>query len=517
MLSDRKKPEKIDNWLYIVIFTLIGTLIAGSIFAFYQGQYRDYQDRVALEGQLILESQERLVNLRFDNIAADTLFLTGFNCLRIAESTGDFSAVEGDFLSFAKAKKDFDQLRYINKNGMEIIRVNSRNGVTEAVPLDELQNKSNRYYVIEGLKLSQGELYVSPLDLNVERGEVENPRVPMIRFVSPVYKDDKRVGLIVINYRASQMLEDLESFGTQDQGRFLLLNREGYFLASPDDDEEWGFMYPDGKLKRYSLLDPEKWNHIDSNETYLQESTEGIISSRIIRPLSRLGNNEYHWYAVNILPKEQMTENTRSLVLRLFFLGAFLFLLSAVPAWGLSKFFIRRRRLKRELYYSANYDELTSLPNRHLFNDRLEQALNQTKRFNHKGVLLFLDLDGFKSVNDRYGHERGDELLSLVGKRLKKGIRASDTAARFGGDEFVILVPVEQELEGAKALASKLIEIISHPYALTGTEVSIGVSIGIRIFHEETAATVLKEADEAMYKAKSEGKGGKGRYSVFGE
>ncbi len=512
MHHNRKKPEKIDRWLFYIFFILIGTLIAGSIFAFYQGQYREYQDRVALEGQMILENQERLVNLRFDNIAADTFFLTEFNGLKLAEETGDFSGVERDFLSFATAKKDFDQLRFIDNNGVETVRVNSRNGITTAVPRDELQNKSTRYYVIEGMKLSQGEIYVSPLDLNIERGEVENPRVPMIRFVSPVYINQERVGLIVINYRASQMLEDLESFGIRNQGRFLLLNQEGYYLASPDDEEEWGFMYPDGQLKRYSLIVPERWELIYSNETYLHESQVGIVSSRIIRPLSRIGNDEYYWYAVNIIPKEKMTENTRSLVLQLFMLGAFLFLLSAAPAWGLSKAFIRRRRLKRELYYSANYDELTSLPNRHLFNDRLEQALFQTKRLNHKGALLFLDLDRFKSVNDRYGHERGDELLRLVGKRLKKGIRASDTAARFGGDEFVILVPTEQELEGVKALASKLIEVISHPYSLTGSEVSIGVSIGIRMFFDENAETVLRDADTAMYKAKSEGKG---RYSVF--
>ncbi len=514
MHPDRKTPEKIDRWLFFIIFTLIGTLIAGSIFAFYQRQYRDFQDRVALEGQLILENQERLVNLRFDSIAADTSYLTGFHCLEIAEATGDYSGVEKDFLSFSAAKKDFDQMRFIDNSGMEIVRVNSRNGITEAVPRDELQNKSNRYYVIEGMKLSQGEIYVSPLDLNIEKGEVENPRIPMIRFVSPVYVNQERVGLIVINYRASQMLESLESFGTQTQGRFLLLNREGYYLASPDDEEEWGFMYPDGKLKRYSLTDPENWKPIYSNETYLHESTDGIILSRIIRPLSRIGNDEYYWYAVNIIPKRQMTENTRSLVLQLFLLGAFLFILSAAPAWGLSKVFIRRRRLKRELYYSANYDELTSLPNRHLFNDRLEQALYHTKRYNHKGVLFFLDLDGFKSVNDRYGHERGDELLKLVGKRLKIGIRASDTVARFGGDEFVILVPVEQKFEGMKILASKLIEVISHPFALTGAEVSIGVSIGIRIFFDEDAETVLNDADKAMYKAKS---AGKGRYSIFGE
>jgi predicted signal transduction protein with EAL and GGDEF domain len=109
-----------------------------------------------------------------------------------------------------------------------------------------------------------------------------------------------------------------------------------------------------------------------------------------------MGNNDYHWFAVNIIPKEHLVETTRALMFRLFSLGAFLFLLSVAPSWALSNAVIRRRRLKRELYFSANYDELTGLPNRHLFYDRLEQALNQAKRFKHKGALLFLDLDGFK-------------------------------------------------------------------------------------------------------------------------
>ncbi|MCK5736838.1 MAG: diguanylate cyclase [Spirochaetaceae bacterium] len=514
MPYNRVKPEKIDRWLFIIIFIFIGTLIAGSIFAVYQAQYREYQTWMALKGQLNLENQESLVNLRFDSIAADTVLLTNFYCLERAAEAGDFSSVKKDFVSFVNAKKNFDQLRFLDTSGMEIVRVNSRNGVVKIVPSEELQDKSDRYYVVEGMKLSQGEIYVSPLDLNIERGKVESPQVPMMRFVSPVYIKDKKAGLIVINYRASQMLEDLESFGVKTEGLFFLLNREGYYLASPDDEEEWGFMFSEGELKRYSLMEPDRWRQISSNETYQYESSDGIVSSRIIRPLSRIGNQDYYWFAINIVPKESLVENSRALIRRLFMLGGFLLLLSVAPAWGLSKVIIRRRRLKRELYYSANFDELTELPNRHLLNDRLEQALSQARRFHHKGVLLFLDLDGFKSVNDKYGHDKGDELLRLLGKRLKAGIRDSDTAARLGGDEFVVLVPVEKELEGVKALASKLIEVISHPYSLTGVEVSVGVSIGIRFFTNEDQDTIINDADSAMYKAKSEGKG---RYSIFEE
>jgi diguanylate cyclase (GGDEF)-like protein len=322
-------------------------------------------------------------------------------------------------------------------------------------------------------------------------------------------------GLIVINYRAALMLDELETFGARNKGDFYLLNPDGYYLASPDDSKEWGFMYPDGGDNRYPLTDPEHWEQISRNDAFQYESSSSIISSRIIRPLEGLNvtADDYFWIALSIVQEEQINENVHSLLLRLFLLGAFLFLLSAVPAWSISQVVVRMRRIRRELYKSANFDELTNLPNRHMFNDRLEQALIQAQRYEQKGALLFIDLDRFKAVNDSYGHEAGDELLQKVGERLDACIRESDTAARFGGDEFVVLIPVEQDPEGAEILAGKLIEILSRPYRLTGIEVSVGASIGIRIFPEETdgsgesVETILKDADSAMYKAKTSGKG----------
>lgn len=498
----------------------MGTLIAGGIFMVYLGQYREYQTMVAIEEHMDLETQDKLVNLRFENIVSDTLFLTNLGCLMNAFETDDYSGVKREFRSFLAAKPIYGQLRFIDKNGMEIVRVNSGNGSVRSVPADELQDKSGRYYVREALELPRGEIYVSPLDLNVEQGVVEEPIVPMIRFVSPVFSGNDMRGLIVINYYAAPMLEELEFLGARKLGHFLLLNPDGYYIASPDDEEEWGFMYPDRNLDRYSLNEPERWKQISANETYQYESPSGIISSRIIRPLAGLGINDgaYYWIAVNIIPEYQLEENARPLMFRLFMLGAFLFLLSAIPAWSISQTVIRRRRMRRELYKSANYDELTSLPNRHLFIDRLEQALNQARRFKHKGALLFIDLDRFKAVNDKHGHETGDEMLRMVGERLNAGIRKSDTAARFGGDEFVVLIPVEQEQKGVEILASKLIKVISRPYRLTGVEVSVGASIGIRIFSgesgdsNESPESIINDADTAMYKAKS---AGKGRFSIY--
>lgn len=98
-----------------------------------------------------------------------------------------------------------------------------------------------------------------------------------------------------------------------------------------------------------------------------------------------------------------------------------------------------------------------------LLNDRLKQSLHQSRRYKQQGALLFIDLDGFKAVNDTHGHEAGDQVLQEVAVRLKRCLRESDTAARIGGDEFVVLVPVEESLEGVKILALKLIDVISGP------------------------------------------------------
>ncbi len=150
----------------------MGTFIAGGVLMVYFGQYREYQAMVAIEEHMDLETQDKLVNLRFGNIVSDTLFLTDLGCLIDALETGDYSDVEREFQSFLEAKKIYGQLRFVDEKGMEFIRVNSVNGSFRVVPSGELQDKSERYYIRESLELQKGEIYISPLDLNVEKGVV---------------------------------------------------------------------------------------------------------------------------------------------------------------------------------------------------------------------------------------------------------------------------------------------------------------------------------------------------------
>ncbi|CAA0115998.1 putative signaling protein [BD1-7 clade bacterium] len=162
----------------------------------------------------------------------------------------------------------------------------------------------------------------------------------------------------------------------------------------------------------------------------------------------------------------------------------------------------------------AYYDPLTDLPNRALFSDRLSQALQRARRNRHFVALLFLDLDGFKAVNDTMGHALGDRLLIDVARRLRHSIRSDDTVARMGGDEFIVvlntLVDRTTAENAAAQVAQKIVDVLNDPFFLQGKKVQIGCSIGIALYPDDSIVEdqLIKHADTAMYHAKEQGKNG---------
>jgi diguanylate cyclase (GGDEF)-like protein/PAS domain S-box-containing protein len=164
-----------------------------------------------------------------------------------------------------------------------------------------------------------------------------------------------------------------------------------------------------------------------------------------------------------------------------------------------------RRRLQERLERLAHYDPLTALPNRALFFDRLESAVARARREERRFALLFIDLDGFKAVNDRFGHDAGDYLLFELARRLREAIRDSDTAGRMGGDEFTVLLENISRPEDAMVLADKIRASLLEPILIpAGAKVAVGASIGIAVFPDDgdNGEAVLKAADSAMYAIK---------------
>jgi diguanylate cyclase (GGDEF)-like protein len=179
------------------------------------------------------------------------------------------------------------------------------------------------------------------------------------------------------------------------------------------------------------------------------------------------------------------------------------------------RYAVERKALEMQTAHKALHDHLTGLPNRDLFHDRLKHAITRAKRHDSLIGVMFLDLDGFKPINDKLGHDVGDKLLVALARRLEDGLRGSDTPARFGGDEFVVLCEDVADEQHVIAIGERLQRAIAEPFMIDNHELNVTSSMGVVVSdgREHGAGELIRDADEAMYRAKHQGIS----YEVFDE
>ena len=523
---------------FFTILLIFGSFLAGGIGLIYHLESKDHLKRLELEEQMNLKFQRALNSKNFETIISDLLFLSEQNELQNLINSNDKkykALVSNEYLTMARTKKKYDQIRYIDRTGMEIVRVNFNKGNPEIIKGSDLQFKGDRYYFKDTFMLDAHGIFVSPLDLNIEHGSIEKPLKPIIRFGIPVFNEkQQKCGVILINYLAGKMLASIEEAAKLSPGRTMLINPEGFWLLSPDKGDEWGFMIKARQNKKFSETFSGEWNKIVSSENYQINDRNGLFTSTTIYPFRQgmngmsaasgdasvvnksrkaVNGGEYFWKLVSHIPRHDLNSGMRSLRLKLLFMAMALFPFTTVPSWLIAKAIVRRKSHMLELYRSANYDRLTDLPNRAMFMDRFNEIFKQSRRYERKLALLFIDLDGFKSVNDTLGHDAGDELLIEVAKRLKGCVRDSDIVARLGGDEFTVIFSTITSLEDPKLGARKILENLSAPFSIKGHDTRISASIGVSVYpdHGEDIEMLLKKADNAMYLAKQ---GGKNNYKL---
>jgi len=195
------------------------------------------------------------------------------------------------------------------------------------------------------------------------------------------------------------------------------------------------------------------------------------------------------------------------------YLGYIGFLLQAITGMSMIACLLEDEREASELAtvemeHLAYHDALTGLPNRPLFMDRLIMALAQASRSNQRVAVFFLDLDRFKDINDSLGHSTGDGLLKAVAERIRRCVREGDTVARFGGDEFTLMIPKIDEVEDAAKIAQKILETLKIPFSINERELFVTTSVGISIYPNDGTdpETLVRNADSAMYRAKDQGR-----------
>jgi diguanylate cyclase (GGDEF)-like protein len=516
--------------IFIVLILIVAVLLAAGGTLLYRVERSEFLDRVGSVEFTSLDLQTSAIARELDDIVADVLYLSKQNELITLLDTGDQNEIRDmsrEYLELVRNRQDYDQIRYIDASGMERVRINGRDGLLSAVTGDRLQNKGDRYYFKECFALGRGEIYLSPMDLNVENGEVERPVRPMLRIGTPVYDSSglKR-GIVLVNYNARTLLDRILSTGSSAEGVSMLINCRGYWLLNPDASKEWGFMAPNTRDVTFALELPNEWEWMLSRERGQLSTANGLFTFAAIHPLAemqRFSNqlrasavqgqtdtdpSPYFWMLVSRVSPEVLSEHVGTLLLKLFLGGGALLALIGFGAWHLAQALARRRLYQEQLVEAAMFDALTGLPNRKLFYDRLNESISLSARYERKLALLYIDLDGFKAVNDTLGHEAGDEVLKRVSALLTRSVRPSDTVARLGGDEFVVMLNEITNVGDAVLVAEKLVSALRAPIPLREGPAAIGASVGVSVYpeHGKAADVLIQKADQAMYVSKHKGK-----------
>ncbi len=283
----------------------------------HQQQLRDTK----AEERIVLAAKD--IELQFRAVVSDLRFLAGADSLHrfLRNAPGSRSALGRDMRNFAVSAASYDQIRFIDKFGDEQIRIGYNNGLAREASRHTLQNKKHRYYFTDSLALAQGQVFVSPLDLNVEHGKIEQPLKPTIRFGIAVFDTNgNKAGVVILNYLAKNTLDGFQTLFASDQGQLYLLNKEGYFLSSPNKEDTWGFMIKgrqDDQLKTreaalWARLNADyagSFNTSDARYIYarIHPLWEGLRSSAgsnnlFGRSHTDVPPNEYYWTIVARYP-----------------------------------------------------------------------------------------------------------------------------------------------------------------------------------------------------------------------
>jgi methyl-accepting chemotaxis protein len=312
---------------YFITSFLIITLLVGSYY---------YLD-VSIQKDLILSDESNLIEVKqetiikdFNAIISDLMYLseiTDLENLKNPENTSYRQRLEEEFVSFIKRKGLYDQIRYIDTSGMEILRVNYNKGTPQIVPSHKFQSKKNSYYVKDALVLKRGQIYVSPFDLNKEQGKVEMPLKPMIRFCTPIFdSNNEKMGILVFNYFGQELIDNLSEGDKNSLGHILLVNSSSYYLKGVTSDDEWAFMFQDKKENTFSKSFNEEWVEIQSSPSGQLVSENGVFTYTTIDPRLEAHNSSlktgsidgeyinkdnYNWKLISFVSKKDYNNYSR--------------------------------------------------------------------------------------------------------------------------------------------------------------------------------------------------------------
>ncbi|MBR8456237.1 diguanylate cyclase [Burkholderia dolosa] len=549
-----------------VLFACIGVIASGAT-GYYT--YRANRAMLVQEAQHSLLMSTQLLGQRFTtalaDVADDALVLAQLpSAPFVAGSDSPDRArrarLEQVYYSFMRNHPEYLQVRLISNGhfGIERIRVDrDANGIV-VLPESALQEKGQFSYVFDTLATPPGHIYLSPIAINHETGSHAAEGLPILRVGTPVVDVSGRtVGALVVDVELSRLFDRLERDLPPDYAVYLA-NEWGDFLVHPDPSQAFGFdrgrrvLMQERFAATRALFDGARTN-VTLNGLARPDDAPGQMFAFVRTPFGHDDGNRFVVLGMArplsdvLTPAGMLGQRIVRMVLVSSMLAVIVAILSARaitrPLHALARaathvfddpaaerlpvgradeigvlarcFDSMRveirsqvamlRAKQQELTHLAGHDPLTGLPNRLLFMEHLDAAIRHAAAVQEGLAVMFVDLDGFKQVNDQLGHSAGDRALVTVAKRLSLVLRSGDMAARFGGDEFIVLISDVRSPTVIDDVASRIQIVMAEELEFGDKRLAVGASIGVSEYPADGASAeeLLVKADAAMYAAKA--------------
>ncbi|MEH2221723.1 ATP-binding protein [Nostoc sp.] len=358
---------------FLTVFLPLSALVGVVIGTIYYQQVQTEQVLLKTNELRKVDLETKVISGDFHSVVSDLMVISKQNELqRVLEGVnGQQQALSQELLLFSGYKKLYDQIRFLDRSGKEVVRVNFNKGEPAIVLEEKLQVQAKRYWFNDTLRLNQGQVFVSPLDLNIERGQVEQPLKPMIRFGTPVFdrRGEKR-GIVVLNYFGTKLLDNFNQAFANASSQGMLLNADGYWLKGAKPEDEWGFMFPNRKNRTFGQAFPQAWQQISQKESGQFQTAEGIFTFTTVYPLvegqksstgagqafapsqNQIDTKSYHWKIVSWVSPETLTTKSNRFLSQLLLLYAGLVGLTGIGSWLLARASVNRNMAQLELRQS---------------------------------------------------------------------------------------------------------------------------------------------------------------------
>ncbi len=514
--------DKTNNYIFrkaFIVFAVTGLITTPVIsYLFLHEPKSMLESYYKAESSAVRYSAE-VISDRVSKVTEDTKFLAGMLELGDYIKKGDRDSLDNfsnNLINFASLSKNYDQLRYLDSAGQELVRVNYKSGLPFLVSGKELQNKSKRYYFTGAMSMNRNDVYISPIDLNIENGVLEMPFKPMMRFAAQVRDPARDIkGVFVINYSVNEMFSKLKQLSTGSLGNIMLLNNAGYWLLSNVEDDQWGFMLSERDSRLFSNDYLSEWEKMKESDSGQFLTDKGLFTYQKLYLLkngavstSMTNDNRmiYHYSLIVVkhIPTAVMKKIQNAKIISTLEIISVIFILSCIPAWLVARQYTRKKLNSEIMDISSKYDALTKLPNSASFQSALSSAISTAEKYHQTLAVMIVGLDGYAHIIEAFGKKAGDNLAISIADRIVEKLNTRAYIARIKDDTFAVILYDIKSSGSVEHAAASIISAAENTHAVYGRESITALSIGISIYPESgyESTELVTKAEKALLEAK---------------